>query len=308
MGNQVRNHVVYSERKLAKLTVRQDKPLRASNEKTVAVLDNIILPGFVKDLLAFGPKHQIRDKFKELHLLAAIDSLIRNLRENIVPGEKLIEIETAAKWYSKNIRETPLDRALAKVQKYLRDSALIAVPFDKGVGLCVMKKCTYAQKLEKIIDCEQFRKLEKSCDNIVMKNEKELNKELLDMRKKGKIPVKVYEALKTTGAQTAKLYGLAKVHKKETPRRPVLSIPRSCYHKLNKFLTPFFQTIEGANIETNANDARKTPEQIKREKEEKIISLDVKSLYTNVPVKKPLTLPCDRFMLGTKNQTYLEQQ
>ena len=32
----------------------------------------------------------------------------------------------------KNIRETPLDRALAKVQKYLGDKALIAVPFDKG--------------------------------------------------------------------------------------------------------------------------------------------------------------------------------
>ena len=92
--------------------------------------------------------------------------------------KKLIKIEAAAKWYSKNIRETPLDRALAKVQKYLRDSALIANPFDKGV----MKKSTYAEKLEKVVDCEQFRKLEKSCDNIVMKNEKELNKELLDMR------------------------------------------------------------------------------------------------------------------------------
>ena len=47
-----------------------------------------------------------------------------------------------------------------------------------------MKKSTYAEKLEKVFDCEQFRKLQTSCDNIVMKNEKELNKELLDMRKK----------------------------------------------------------------------------------------------------------------------------
>ena len=72
----------------------------------------------------------------------------------------------------KNIRETPLDRSLAKVQKYLRDNALIAVPFDKGVGFCVMKKSTCGEKLEKVLDCEQFRKLEKSCENIVMKNEK----------------------------------------------------------------------------------------------------------------------------------------
>ena len=61
----------------------------------------------------------------------------------------LFETEAAAKWYSKNIRETPLDRALAKVQKYLLDNALISVLFDKAVGFCVMKKSTYAEKLEK---------------------------------------------------------------------------------------------------------------------------------------------------------------
>ena len=137
-------------------------------------------------MLAFGPKHPISDKFKELHFLAYIDSLIRNLRENNVSSEKLFEIEAVSKWYSKNIRETPFDRALAKVQNYLRDNALIAVPFDKGVGFCVMKKSTYVEKLEKVLDCEQFRKLEKSCDNIVKRNEKELNKELLDMGKKGR--------------------------------------------------------------------------------------------------------------------------
>ena len=99
-----------------------------------------------------------------------------------------------------------------------------------------------------------------------MKNEKKLNKELLDIRKKGKIPIRVYETLRSTGAQPARLYVLAKVHKKETTLRPVLSIPGSCFHKLNKFLTPFFPNIEGANIETKTSDARKTPEQIKLEK------------------------------------------
>ena len=105
LRNRVRNHVVSSEQrlkaKLAKFSERQDKPLRSSNEKTVVVLDDIILPGFVRDLLAFGPKHPISDKFKELHFLADIDSLIKNLRENNVPGEKLFEIEAAAKWHSK---------------------------------------------------------------------------------------------------------------------------------------------------------------------------------------------------------------
>ena len=45
------------------------------------------------------------------------------------------------------------------------------------------------------------------------------------MRKKGKILVRVYEALRSTGAEPERLYGLAKIHKKETSLRPVLSIP-----------------------------------------------------------------------------------
>ena len=72
---------------------------------------------------------------------------MRNLRENNVPGEKLFEIEAVAKWYSKNLRKTHSDRALAKVKKYLRDNNLIAVPFNEGVGFCVMKISTYAEKL-----------------------------------------------------------------------------------------------------------------------------------------------------------------
>ena len=75
-----------------------------------------------------------------------------------------------------------------------------------------------------------------------MKNREELNKNLLDMRKKGKIPVNVYEALRSTGAQPARINGLAKVHKKN-PLRLVFSITVSCYHKLNKLLAPFFQEI-----------------------------------------------------------------
>ena len=67
-----------------------------------------------------------------------------------------------------------------------------------------MKKSTYAEQLEKVLDWEQFRNIEKSCDNIVMKNEKEQNRDLLDIRRKWKIPVKVYEALRSTGGQPAK--------------------------------------------------------------------------------------------------------
>ena len=101
--------------------------------------------------------------------------------------------------------------------------------------------------------------------------------------KQGKFNDKIYQRLRSTGSQPARPYGLAKVHKKDTPLRPVLSIPGSSYENLNRFLTPFFQKLAGANIETTTQDARKALESLTLEDDEQIVCLDVKSLYTNVP-------------------------
>ena len=43
-------------------------------------------------------------------------------------------------------------RNIVITKKYLKDNALIAVPFDKGIGMCVMKKEAYNEKLIKIIN------------------------------------------------------------------------------------------------------------------------------------------------------------
>ena len=108
--------------------------------------------------------------------------------------------------------------------------------------------------------------------------------------KPGKLSEKLYHRLRTTGSQPTRLYGLAKVHKIGTPLRPVLSIPGSSYENLNKFLSPFFGKLPGANIETNSKDARAALETTKLDEDELVVSLDVKSLYTNVPVEEAIEI------------------
>ena len=102
--------------------------------------------------------------------------------------------------------------------------------------------------------------------------------------KQGEIDEKVYHRVRTTGLQPDRLYSFGKIHKNRTPLRPVLSIPSSSYKNLIKVLSPFFQRLPGANSETNSKDARKALEATKL-KEELVLSLDVRGLYTNVPVE-----------------------
>ena len=78
------------------------------------------------------------------------------------------------------------------------------------------------------------------------------------------------------------------MHNENTPIRLILSLPGSSYYNLNKVLAKFFEKIERANIETNSLDAREILESISLEPKENLISLDMKSLYANVPLKEAM--------------------
>ena len=176
----------------------------------------------------------------------------------------------------------------------MKDNGLLAVPFDMGVGFCVMKKEKYEKKLKDLLQAEQFSEKKNLTDSVIIKTEKDINKKLLAIKKKDEISEVMYNWLRSTRAQPARLYGLAKVHKQGTPLRPVLSLPGSSYDNLNKTLTKYFDEIKEANIETNTQMAREILEKTELDSDESIISLDVKSLYTNVPLKEAVEIALRR--------------
>ena len=121
----------------------------------------------------------------------------------------------------KNVKQTPSDKNVEKARKYLKDTGLLAVPFDKGVGFNVMKKETYQKKRKDLIQAEQLIERKNLTDSVIIKIEKDINREFLDMKKKDEISEALYARLRSTGAQPARQYGLAKVHKQGTPLRRV---------------------------------------------------------------------------------------
>ena len=91
---------------------------------------------------------------------------------------------------------------------------LVAVPFDKGCGFCVMKNSTYRETLDDVLNSDQFQKINGAKDEIVIKNEKQINKSLQQFMKQEKISIEIFQILNSTGSQPARPYGPAKVHKK----------------------------------------------------------------------------------------------
>ena len=204
--------------------------------------------------------------------------------------ETSCKIEAAVKAQAKIVMETKEDKAVEKTRKQLKNNGMLAVPFERGLVFCIIRKQTYEIKLKFLSQSAHFLKKRATSDELILKIEKKLHNELLAMNKRDEITDQIFSKMRSTGGKSAHSYGLAKVHKAETPLRPVLSLPGSLYESVNKTFANFLNNIDGANIETNTKYAREMIENIALNQDETVISLDVKSLYINVLLKEVIEI------------------
>ena len=85
------------QKKLAKLSERQDRLLGKKGEGSVKALGYVEIPNWAQQKLALGPKHPARNKFNETFFLGDIDIFLSDLKNRKVPGEPLCEIEAVTK-------------------------------------------------------------------------------------------------------------------------------------------------------------------------------------------------------------------
>ena len=80
----------------------------------------------------------------------------------------------------------------------------MTVPFDKGVGICVMRKETYEKKLMDILRLNQFEKWvkpRKNSKDLIVKEEERINDELSQLLRDGAISEELRGELKSKGGQ-----------------------------------------------------------------------------------------------------------
>ena len=75
------------------------------------------------------------------------------------------------------------------------------------------------------------------------KIELQIQRRLLELKKKNLILVRVYEAIRPMGSQRPRMYGLPKTHKNDVPLSPILSMTGSVQHQLAKWLTSVFNPV-----------------------------------------------------------------
>ena len=193
--------------------------------------------------------------------------------------------------YIKKCKQLKPSRSLILTKKYLTQNNLVAVPFDKGIGMCIMKQEMYHKKLDAILNLPQFEKVtqtRKNAKKVVLKEEERALSTLKQLREDEKIDETLFKTLKPIGSQPARLYGLAKIHKQSCPVRPVLSMPGSLYHRIGVQIAEWLSKVSECQINTSTKEIADNLKEVPLEEDEEIVSFDVASLYTNVPVTEAI--------------------
>ena len=150
-----------------------------------------------------------------------------------------------------------------------------------------MSKETYNEKIKKITDLPQFQKVEqtrKNAKNPILKEEERIISILKQMNSQGKLDESLMKKLQPSGSQPPRLYGLAKIHKDDVPLRPVLSMPGSPYHKIALQISEWLSVVEECKINSSTKEISDSLQDIRLPIDHVLVSFDVTSLYTNVPV------------------------
>ena len=111
---------------------------------------------------------------------------------------------------------------------------------------------------------------------------------MLALRKNDKISENLYKDLFSTGGQAPRLYGLAKTHKVGTPLRPVLSMCSSSYYKIAAKIAKWLSVIPEAKIQASTELMVNKIKNLNLKADEVMVSFDVVSLYTNVPMDEAI--------------------
>ncbi|XP_057302827.1 uncharacterized protein LOC130636990 [Hydractinia symbiolongicarpus] len=183
---------------------------------------------------------------------------------------------------------------------------LVIQKSDKGNSVVLVDKDIYVNKISDILnDTAKFAKVK--CDkekelNFIINQEKKVTAVLKTLLDNGSLERRLHEKLKPTGSKLGILYGLCKIHKSivngSPPFRPILSAIDTPTYNLAKFLVPLLAPLT-VNEYTVFSSFSFAEEISKQDSSLFMASLDVDSLFTNIPLQETIDICTDSLFSET---------
>ena len=290
---EVKKRQKYHSKKL-QLLISRSKWNECIGDSNVINLSSTVLSDVTKQALNFGMSFFINDKLSGLSITKAFSELEKfsKLHTNIIHiGKGLVYSCFNSHNFVSNL---PL-RFMKAIINLKKNVNLHFTKADKAKSIVIMDKIQYNVKMFRLLsDTDTYVTLNK---NPVTQFNKRFNSKLRTIFHKvnnvsKKVRNEFVHRFKSINATLPYLYGLVKTHKAGNPMRPIISTVGSAPYKLSKYLvkmlSPLVGTISDSHIKNNVDLLNKLNNAFPPYGF-KMVSFDVKSLFTKVPINDLLT-------------------
>ena len=280
------------ERKLTRLQRNKDKKRPKTDENWVRNISSRPLDKTETRVLSYGLKHSVTPKrIPTESIVSSVEAVLSRQRDLSESAKDNIRSRIASTVQSASIPDNNLTKDEQQALKRLKnDKDIVILPADKGRVTVVMDKTDYFDKMGALVNDKQTYEELKLDPTPAL--QRKLNSKILTLKKTDAFDTQRYYRLRCSVPQPPKLYGLPKLHKPGIPMRPIVSFCGSPTYQLSKYLTTILQPLTDKSrrkLQSTENfiDAIKT---VQIPDDYKLVSFDVKSLFTSIPLQ--LALHC----------------
>lgn len=269
----------------------KQQTLFLDNEKWFKNVSSIDIPSDISDFLSLGPKFSIPITGKEIKfetILADVENIIEETPTNSrdILRARATNIVTNYYHNSQNLPPSPFNTIFNKTKIFLKSHPdLYILQSDKGGCTVAINREDYIQKTQELLqDNFTYTQLTRDPTTSTQTTHNNLIKSLKAKKEISEIEAK---SLIIYNASCPKLYCLPKVHKPNIPLRPIVSSINSVTYNLSKFLSKILQTAFQDSTNYNIKDTFtfvNTINGFHLPDNHILISLDVVSLFTNIPL------------------------
>ena len=192
---------------------------------------------------------------------------------------------------------------MSALRELKKDRDRIVLTADKGVAMVVMDRQDYINKAKHLLNQNTYKTITKDPTNTI-KNK--LINILKTIKTKSGLGTNIYKSMYPTGCVPPKFYGLPKIHKPDTPLRPIVSSCGSVTYGVAKELAKILKPLVGQSPHhiNSTQDFVEQAKHFKLESGECLSSYDVSALFTSVPIDPALQIIKD---LLVKDNTLKER-
>jgi len=268
------------------------------NNLTVNLTNKTIEPDIL-NCLSLGPNFALPtnriNKGNTIETIAAIESCINNsntpdnqknaLRNRISSTIDKFINKNKIPAYKNNVLTNQIQMDFKKTRNWtVNNRDIIVAKTDKTKQTIIYNKAEYNQKMiSHLNNKESYKKISNDPTVDINLNIKQYNSKLLNHKYIDKL---TYNKITNNNPICPRIYGLVKAHKENFPIRPIVNGYESPMYNLSKWLNPTLNVLSRNNPFDikNSFKLRDKLKEIKLNNNDTLISLDVVSLYPNIPL------------------------